>query len=57
MGRPLMMSEKLLTRLNEFDAAETVSTSGKGTDAKWRLESEEALEVLKGLVKGTSMGP
>ncbi|KAF9473941.1 hypothetical protein BDN70DRAFT_924896 [Pholiota conissans] len=42
--------EKLLRRLNEFDGAETVSTSGKGTDAKWRLESEDALGVLKGFV-------
>jgi len=40
--------EKLLRRLNEFDGAETVSTSGKGTDAKWRLESEAAVDVLKG---------
>jgi trehalose 6-phosphate synthase/phosphatase len=39
--------EKLLSRLNEFDGSETVSTSGKGTDAKWRLESEAALGVLK----------
>ncbi|KAF9522515.1 alpha,alpha-trehalose-phosphate synthase [Crepidotus variabilis] len=49
--------EKLLTRLNELDAAETVSTSGKGTDAKWRLSSEETLSVLRGLVQGTSVGP
>ncbi|KAF8200267.1 alpha,alpha-trehalose-phosphate synthase [Pholiota molesta] len=42
--------EKLLRRLNEFDGAETVSTSGKGTDAKWRLESEDTLGVLKGFV-------
>ncbi|KAJ3496620.1 hypothetical protein NLJ89_g10458 [Agrocybe chaxingu] len=41
--------EKLLRRLNEFDGAETVSTSGKGTDAKWKLESEEAAGLLKGL--------
>jgi hypothetical protein len=40
----------LLRRLNEFDGAETVSTSGKGTDAKWRLESEDTLGVLKGFV-------
>jgi len=38
--------EKLLRRLNEFDGSETVSTSGKGTDGKWRLESEEAVKVL-----------
>ena len=29
--------EKLLTRLNELEGAETVSTSGKGTDGRWRL--------------------
>ena len=40
--------EKLLRRLNEFEGSETVSTSGKGTDAKWRLESEAAVDVLKG---------
>ncbi|KDR78129.1 hypothetical protein GALMADRAFT_94660 [Galerina marginata CBS 339.88] len=39
--------EKLLSRLNEFDGSETVSTSGKGTDAKWRLESEECGGVLR----------
>ncbi|KAF8963230.1 alpha,alpha-trehalose-phosphate synthase [Flammula alnicola] len=39
--------EKLLRRLNEFDGSETVSTSGKGTDAKWKLESEEAVGVLR----------
>ena len=38
--------EKLLRRLNEFDGSETVSTSGKGTDAKRTLESEEAVKVL-----------
>lgn len=41
--------EKLLTRLNEIDGAETVSSSGKGTDAKWKLESEEVVGVLKAL--------
>ena len=41
--------EKLLTRLNEIDGSETVSTSGKGTDAKWRLEGEEVLGVLRAL--------
>ena len=40
--------EKLLRRLNDFDGSETVSTSGKGTDAKWKLESEAAVGVLKG---------
>jgi hypothetical protein len=38
--------EKLLRRLNEFDIAETVSTSGRGTDAKWKLDSEEAASAL-----------
>ncbi|KAF5329393.1 hypothetical protein D9619_009236 [Psilocybe cf. subviscida] len=38
--------EKLLRRLNEFDIAETVSTSGRGTDAKWKLDSEEASSAL-----------
>ena len=40
--------EKLLRRLNEFDNAETCSTSSpnKGTDAKWRLKYEEVRGVL-----------
>ena len=38
--------EKLLRRLNEFDVSETVSTSGKGTDGKWKLESEETVKML-----------
>jgi hypothetical protein len=45
----LSSDEKLLTRLNEIDGAETVSTSGKGTDAKWRLEGEEVVGVLRSL--------
>ncbi|EDR09311.1 alpha,alpha-trehalose-phosphate synthase [Laccaria bicolor S238N-H82] len=42
----LSSDEKLLRRLNEFDGAETVSTSGKGTDAKWKLDSGETRGVL-----------
>ncbi|KAG6875569.1 hypothetical protein C0992_003285 [Termitomyces sp. T32_za158] len=44
--------EKLLRRLNEVDGAETCSTSGRGTDAKWKVEPEprQALRVLGGLV-------
>ena len=38
--------EILLRRLNEFNGSETVSTSGKGTDAMWKLESEEAVKAL-----------
>jgi len=48
----LSSDEKLLTRLNEVDGAETVSTSGKGTDAKWKLEGEEVVGVLRALGKG-----
>ena len=50
--------EKLLRRLNDFDCAETCSTSGRGTDAKWKLEvqggvnAEEAVRVLRALVAG-----
>ena len=43
----LSSDEKLLRRLNEFDGSETVSTSGKGTDGKWTLESKQALRVLE----------
>jgi trehalose 6-phosphate synthase complex regulatory subunit len=38
--------EKLLRRLNELDNAETVSTSGKGTDAKWKLDAGDVGEVM-----------
>jgi trehalose 6-phosphate synthase/phosphatase len=38
--------EKLLRRLNELDNAETVSTSGKGTDAKWKLDVEDVGDVM-----------
>ena len=47
--------EKLLRRLNEFDVSETVSTSGKGTDGKWKLESEEAVKML-GMFAGVVQG-
>jgi trehalose 6-phosphate synthase complex regulatory subunit len=43
----LSSDEKLLRRLNEFDGSETVSTSGKGTDGKWTLDSGEAVRVLE----------
>lgn len=42
--------EKLLRRLTEFDGSETCSTSGKGTDAKWRTESDKVAEALRALV-------
>jgi len=38
--------EKLLRRLNEFDDAETCSTRGKGTDARWKLDPREVVGVL-----------
>ncbi|KAJ8489164.1 hypothetical protein ONZ45_g13684 [Pleurotus djamor] len=38
--------EKLLRRLNDFDNSETVSTSGKTTDAKWQLDSQLALKTM-----------
>lgn len=38
--------EKLLRRLNELDNAETVSTSRKGTDAKWKLDPNDVVSVL-----------
>ena len=41
--------EKLLRRLNELDDAETVSTSRKGTDAKWKLDPKEVMSVLSQL--------
>ncbi|KAF8332454.1 glycosyltransferase family 20 protein [Amanita rubescens] len=39
--------EKLLRRLNEFDRSETCSTSGRRTDAKWKLDPSEAKNVLE----------
>ncbi|KAF5326221.1 hypothetical protein D9611_000735 [Ephemerocybe angulata] len=42
--------ERLLRRLNEDDGAETVSTSGKGTDARWRMGYEDVRGVLGALV-------
>ncbi|KAK0492831.1 alpha,alpha-trehalose-phosphate synthase [Armillaria luteobubalina] len=39
--------EKLLRRLNELDTAETCSTSGKGTDAKWQVDRCQVGELLK----------
>lgn len=41
--------ERLLRRLNENDGAETVSTSGKATDARWRMNYEEVRGVLGAL--------
>ncbi|KAF8126309.1 glycosyltransferase family 20 protein [Boletus edulis] len=41
--------EKLLRRLNELDNAETVSTSRKGTDAKWKLDPKDVMSVLSQL--------
>ena len=48
--------ERLLRRLNENDVAETVSTSGKGTDARWRMDYEDVKGVLKGLASVTQAG-
>ncbi len=44
--------EKLMRRLNELDNAETCSTSGKGTDAKWKLEPEQVVPSLRRFVEG-----
>jgi trehalose 6-phosphate synthase/phosphatase len=38
--------EKLLCRLNELDNAETCSTRGKGTDARWKLHPKEVMGAL-----------
>lgn len=45
--------EKLLRRLNEFDVAETCSTSGRGTDAKWKLDAAHARAVLAQFVNSS----
>ena len=48
--------EKLLRALNEFDNAETCSTTSpdKGTDAKWRLQLKEVKGVLTQLGNATA---
>ena len=48
--------EKLLRRLNEFDNAETCSTTSpnKGTDAKWRLQYEEVQGALTQLANAAA---
>ena len=38
--------EKLLRRLNDLDHSETCSTSNKGTDAKWKLDTSEVAKTL-----------
>ncbi|GBE87033.1 Putative alpha,alpha-trehalose-phosphate synthase [UDP-forming] 100 kDa [Sparassis crispa] len=38
--------EKLMRRLNELDCAETVSTGRRGTDAKWKLDPDNAVPAL-----------
>jgi hypothetical protein len=43
--------EKLLRRLNEFDNSETCSTSGRKTDAKWKLDASEVKNVLELFVR------
>ncbi|TFK27244.1 hypothetical protein FA15DRAFT_666537 [Coprinopsis marcescibilis] len=47
--------ERLLRRLNEDDGAETVSTSGKGTDARWRVDFEQLGGMLKTLAAATAV--
>ena len=41
--------EKLMRRIGELDNAETCSTGTGGTDARWRLASEEVIGVLEQL--------
>ncbi|KAG1751823.1 hypothetical protein EDB19DRAFT_1903777 [Suillus lakei] len=38
--------EKLLRRLHELDNAGMVSTGGKGTDAKWKLDAGDVGDVM-----------
>ncbi|KIJ47269.1 glycosyltransferase family 20 protein [Sphaerobolus stellatus SS14] len=44
--------EKLLSRLNELHNAETVTTSGKGSDARWRLDVGDVVGMLWRFVRG-----
>ncbi|KAI6013261.1 glycosyltransferase family 20-domain-containing protein [Pisolithus marmoratus] len=43
--------EKLLRRLNELDDAETVSTSRRGTDTRWKPDPREVSGVLGALAQ------
>ncbi|KAI5983573.1 glycosyltransferase family 20-domain-containing protein [Pisolithus marmoratus] len=43
--------ENLLRRLNELNNVETVSTSRRGTDARWKLDPREVLGVLDTLAQ------
>jgi trehalose 6-phosphate synthase complex regulatory subunit len=43
--------ERLLRRMNDVDSAETCSTSGKGTDAKWVLDRGDVFYVLEKLAE------
>jgi hypothetical protein len=46
--------EPLIRRLNRLEEAQTCSTSGKGSDAMWRLPAADALAVLRKLVAAAS---
>ncbi|KAJ3853075.1 glycosyltransferase family 20 protein [Lentinula lateritia] len=46
----LSSDENLLRRLAELSIAETCSTSGKGTDASWKIERVRVLPFLESLV-------
>ncbi|KAG8963789.1 hypothetical protein FRC03_002549 [Tulasnella sp. 419] len=43
--------EKLLGRINDLPGAQTVSTSTKNSQAKWKVEREKAVEVLEQFVE------
>lgn len=45
--------EKLLRRMNDFDEAETCSTSGKGTEARWKLDCKEVLKIITAFGKAS----
>jgi hypothetical protein len=38
--------EKLVRQLKELNNAETCSVSGRGTDAKWKIDPEDATKAL-----------
>jgi len=44
--------ERLLARLNSLASAETVSTSMKNSDAKWKLERPQVVEQLAAFIAG-----
>ena len=42
--------EKLIRCLNEMEGAETCSVSGRGSDARWKIDLDDVVRVLMGFM-------